>query len=173
MSFSRVFLVGFMCSGKTTVGSLLAQRLRWRFRDTDEEVERREGMSIAELFQKKGERHFRLQERLVLAELLEEDRVVVSTGGGLGANLEAMELMKAKGLVVWLRVGFETFLQRCGSDPSRPLLKRDERELRELFEERAQVYGRAHLTLDGSLPADLLVEEFIVPKVLEDYNIKA
>ncbi|HAV40094.1 MAG TPA: shikimate kinase, partial [Aquificaceae bacterium] len=135
MNYKRIFLVGFMCSGKSTVGKLLSLRLGWSFVDVDEEVQRLEAMTIPEIFEKKGEDYFRRLEVSVLEALSQKENIVISTGGGLGANPYAMELMKSKGLVVWLKVEFDTFIERCGKDPSRPLLKRSREELLKLFEE--------------------------------------
>jgi len=151
----RIFLVGFMCSGKTTVGRIVAQKLRWDFVDTDEEIEKREGFSIPEIFEKKGEDYFRRLELEVLKELSKRRKVVVSTGGGLGANPEAMELMKDKGLVVWLPISYEEFIKRCGKDGSRPLLKKGEEELRRLLSERNKIYSHAHLKLPPGEPEEL------------------
>jgi shikimate kinase (EC 2.7.1.71) len=82
----RIFLVGFMCSGKSTVGKLLADKLGYTFWDIDQLIEEREGKSIEEIFKDKGEEYFRSLEMKVLEEFLEKEKVVVSTGGGLGAN---------------------------------------------------------------------------------------
>lgn len=139
-----------MCSGKSTVGKLLAEELGWKFVDVDEEVVRREGLSIPEIFEKKGEGYFRELELGLLKELAEKEGVVISTGGGLGANPKAMGFMKDKGLVVWLRVSYEEFLRRCGDDPNRPLLRRGEKELRKLMEEREKVYSLAELWIEES-----------------------
>lgn len=155
MNGERIFLVGFMCSGKTTVGELLAKGLGWDFIDVDKEIEKNEGMSIPEIFEKKGEPYFRELELRTLMELSRRDRVVVSTGGGLGANPEAMKLMKEKGMVVWLKVSFEDFLKRCGKDEGRPLLKLGEEKLRELLEERNRVYSQAHIEVEGGDPSDI------------------
>lgn len=148
-----------MCSGKSTVGKAFAEALGWDFLDTDELIEKQEGMSVAEIFEKKGETYFRERELEILKDLCNKKGLVISTGGGLGANPQALDLMKSSGLVVWLRVDFETFLSRCGGDKSRPLLKKGEKELRELFESRSKVYGQAHLVLDGSKEAKALVDE--------------
>ena len=150
MRHGRVFLVGFMCSGKSTVGKLLAEELGWKFVDVDEEIVRREGLTIPEIFEKKGEDYFRELEFRLLEELAGEEGVVISTGGGLGANPRAMEFMKDRGLVVWLRVSYEEFLRRCGSDPNRPLLRRGEEELRKLMKEREEVYSLAELWIEES-----------------------
>jgi shikimate kinase len=145
----RVFLVGFMCSGKTTVGRLLARSLGWEFADVDEEIERREGMSIPEIFETRGEAYFRELELKVLEEISRREEVVVSTGGGLGSNPRAMEMMKERGLVVWIDIDYEEFRRRCGNDPHRPLLRRGETALRTLLRERSRVYSEAHLKVEG------------------------
>ena len=168
MRYKRVFLVGFMCSGKTTFGKLLSKSLGWSFVDIDQEIERKEEMPIKEIFEKKGEEYFRKLEFEMLRSVAEKEKVVVSTGGGLGANLEAMEFMKSKGLVVWLKIDFETFLERCGQDPSRPLLKKGKEELLRLFENRTQVYKQAHLVLDGTgNPEELILKVF---EACKDYR---
>ena len=80
--------------------------------------------------------------------------MVISTGGGLGANPEAMDLMKERGLVVWLSVSYEDFLNRCGGDTGRPLLKLGEAKLKELLREREKVYSKAHLKIEGKKPEE-------------------
>ncbi len=157
-----------MCSGKTTFGRLLSKSLGWSFIDVDQEVEKREGISIRDIFERKGEEYFRKLELEVLCSISEKEKVIISTGGGLGANLEAMEFMKTKGLVVWLKIDFETFLERCGQDPSRPLLKRGKEELLRLFENRSQAYKQAHLVLDGTgNPEELILKVF---EACKDYR---
>ncbi len=147
-----------MCSGKTTAGRLLSEKLGWEFLDVDEEIERTEGITIPEIFEKKGEKYFRKLEREVLEKFSQRENVVISTGGGLGANSEAMKAMKEKGLVVWLKVSFEDFLKRCAKDKNRPLLRRSKEELRKLLEEREKVYREAHITLSGGDPAKMARE---------------
>ena len=150
----RIFLVGFMCSGKTTVGKMLSERLGWEFLDVDEEIERKEGLSIPEIFEKKGEPYFRDLELRTLRELARRKKVVISTGGGLGANPEAMELMREKGLVVWLKVSYEEFMKRCGGDENRPLLRLGEEKLKELLKERESVYSKAHIKVEEKGPEE-------------------
>lgn len=150
-----------MCSGKSTVGSLLANMLEWSYIDIDKELEKTEHMSIPQIFETKGENYFRKRELESLIELAKGEKLVISTGGGLGSNPEAMELMKSSGLVVWLRVDFETFLERCGKDPSRPLLKKSREDLLKLFESRSKIYGKAHLELNATLHPSTLAKEII------------
>ncbi len=141
----RIYLIGFMCSGKSSLGRALAQNLGWKFIDLDEEVMVRERMTIPEIFQEKGEDYFREAEFKTLKEISTLEYIVIATGGGLGANREAVEYMKSMGKVVWIDVDFEEFLKRCGKDKNRPLLRRGEEELRKLFEERKKIYSLAHL----------------------------
>lgn len=163
MNYDRVFLVGFMCSGKSTVGRMLAQRLGWKFYDVDEVIEKKEKKSIAEIFSDKGEEYFRALELETLKELSQEDKAVISTGGGLGANEKAILLMKSKGLVIWIDIDFETFLKRCASDESRPLLNKGLDFVRNLFERRKSVYSLAHKRVDGN--AD---PQSVLDTILED-----
>ncbi len=147
----RIFLIGFMGSGKTTVGKLLAEKLGWKFVDIDELIERKEGMNIRDIFKYKGEPYFRKLEKETLEEVLnKEENVIVATGGGLGADPEALELMKENGFVIWLDVDFEEFKRRCSKDGNRPLLRLGEEELKDLFDKRNLVYRQAHLRIEAS-----------------------
>jgi shikimate kinase len=161
MKHARIFLVGFMCSGKSTVGKLLANKLGYTFWDIDQVIEEREGKSIEEIFKDRGEEYFRSLEKKVLEEFLKKEKVVVSTGGGLGADQIAMETMKSAGLVVWLDLDFETFLQRCAHQEGRPLLKEGLDYLRALMEEREKVYRLAHVRLKTDKPPNALVERLL------------
>ena len=164
---SGIFFVGFMCSGKSTVGKMLAENLGYDFVDLDQLIEERQRKSIEEIFLDHGEECFRRLELLTLEELLERERVVVSTGGGLGANKDAMNKMKSSGLVIWLRIDFETFLKRCANSEGRPLLKRGLDYVRKLMEEREHTYRMAHLTLEGGKKPKEIVKEIlkILPKL--------
>ncbi len=158
----RIFLIGFMGSGKTTIGKLLAERLRWKFIDIDELIERKEGMNISEIFKYKGEPYFRKLERETLEEVIDKnEHTVVATGGGLGANPEALELMKKRGLVVWLDVDFEEFKRRCTKDGNRPLLRLGEKELKDLFDKRNLVYRQAHLRINASENYENILESIM------------
>ncbi len=158
---NRIFLVGFMCSGKSSVGKALARKLGWIFLDVDEEIQKQEKMTIPEIFQKRGEPYFRRLELEVLKDLSNKEKVVIATGGGLGSNPRAMDIMKEKGLVVWLDVAFDTFLKRCGKDPNRPLLKKSKEDLKNLLIERSKVYSLAHLRVEASKEVDAIVEEVL------------
>ncbi|MGC8852691.1 MAG: shikimate kinase [Hydrogenobacter sp.] len=169
MKFERIFLVGFMCSGKSTVGKILAEKLGWHFYDIDEEAQKEEGMSVEEIFRVRGEGYFRNLELKILKRFLSEERVVISTGGGLGANQEAMHFMKEKGLVVWLDVSFDEFLQRCAGDKSRPMLKKTQEELKALYDQRRQRYSQAHLHIKAHKEPQKIAEE--ITQLIQDGKI--
>lgn len=157
----RIYLIGFMCSGKTTVGSLLASQLNYSFIDLDKEIEEIEGMSIPEIFSKKGENHFRKLEIKMLKEISKKDNLVISTGGGLGANPEALEYMKSKGKTVWIDIDFNTFLKRCSGDTDRPLLKKPIEFLEKLFKERKEIYKQADIRVKGEDPPEEIVKKIL------------
>ena len=110
-----IFLVGYRCTGKTTVARLLAERLGWGWRDADLELERRHG-SIRQVFAAEGEAGFRDKEAAVLAELCGTPRQVIATGGGVVLRPENRERLRAAGRVVWLTADAETLWRRLQQD---------------------------------------------------------
>lgn len=118
----RLYLIGMMGAGKSTVGPLVARSLGWSFIETDEEVERSTGSSIPELFGAGGEPLFRLEESRVLAEVQGISRAVVSVGGGAVLDARNRAVLGESGFVVWLRAKPETLAARIGEVSTRPLL---------------------------------------------------
>jgi len=144
-------MIGFMGTGKSTVGSALADRLGWRFVDTDAAVVEREGRSIPELFEEKGETYFRDAETSVLTSVLSGSRQVVSTGGGAVLREANREAMLGGGFVVALTAPTEVLLARLRGDSNRPLLAGDKEErVHRLLAERKNAYDFAHLVIDTS-----------------------
>jgi shikimate kinase len=156
----NIYLVGFMGSGKSTVGKLLAEKLNIKFIDVDTEIEKKEGKKISEIFREKGEKYFRELEKKEIENLTKKTDLVVSTGGGLGANLENMKKMKKTGTVIWLDVPLNLLLERCGNDQNRPLLQQPFEKLKKLYEDRKKVYSMAdvHIKINTQTPQEIVKE---------------
>lgn len=154
----KIALVGFMGTGKSTVARLLADRLGIGRVDLDEAIEREAGCTIAELFDAKGEAHFRDLESAVLARLMASDRpLVLATGGGAVLREANREVMLRSGFVAALTASPERIIERVSGDGSRPLLRGDVGErVRRLMEERRHAYDFAHIKIDTT---DLTPEE--------------
>ncbi len=158
-----IFLIGMMGAGKSTVGPRLAARLGRSFVDTDLEVERRAGQSVAEIFAREGEARFRALERESI-EASAGQPLVVALGGGAIAQPGALERCRALGVLVQLDVPLERLLERIGDAASRPLLAGLDAagrrgRLAALLESRRRFYERAHVRVDGSAEPDVVVEQ--------------
>jgi shikimate kinase len=145
----RIVLVGFMGSGKTTVGQSLADRLRWTFVDMDARIEEESGLSVAGIFRSRGEAFFREREARLALALAGQERLVVAAGGGAFALPATREALRAGAATVWLRCDLETILARVPLDGSRPLASSRE-TIRRLLAEREPSYRLADLTVDAS-----------------------
>lgn len=155
----RIYLTGFMGSGKTTVGRRLAARLGAPFLDLDHEVESRAGMTVREIFERNGEPAFRQMEAEALRGTLALPDVVVATGGGTMVFEGNYRLLRASGLTVWLNPAFATIVSRIGGlgKTDRPLF-RDEVQALALYRERLPAYRRSDLTVDvapGETPEEI------------------
>ena len=157
----RVFLVGFMGAGKTTVGRALAQLAGYGFLDTDAEVEARAGRSVEEIFRAGGEGDFREREWEALLATAARTRLVVATGGGLFLAEAHREFIRRHGVSVWLEVPLETVWERCRDLPGRPLFTTCA-ELAELLAARRDRYALAdHRVADGGRRAAEIAQEIL------------
>ncbi|MBW1635005.1 MAG: shikimate kinase [Deltaproteobacteria bacterium] len=140
----NIILTGFMGTGKSTVGTLLAEQLGYKFVDTDQFIEKMEGMSVTDIFQKRGETAFRALERLVAKELGEKNSLVIATGGGLMLDHENAESLGGRGKVFCLVASPDEILKRISADDDRPLLqvKNPGERISELLQKRQKGYGR-------------------------------
>ena len=149
-----IALVGLMGADKSTVGRRLAKRLGLPFIDTDREIEAAAGLSVAEIFERFGEAHFRISERRVIARLVEGPPRVIATGGGAFADDETRALILARCTAIWLDVELDTLAERVGRHDHRPLLNgKDPRAtLAALAEARNPSYAEAHIAIHGADP---------------------
>ncbi len=142
----NIVLIGFMGSGKTSVGGKLARVMHMKFQDTDQMLEEEFGCKISEFFEKESEAEFRNRETALLQRLEQElHGIVLATGGGLPLRQENAELLKKIGLVVYLKASKETTIQRLSGDTTRPLLAGGniEQKVDALLEQRIPLYTRA------------------------------
>lgn len=161
MTTDKIYLVGFMAAGKTTVARALAARLGWRAEDIDELIEARERRPVAEIFARQGELYFRTLERDILRLLRPIRHAVVATGGGTFMDVENRAAINVDGLSVWLDVPFETVLSRIPADGRRPLAA-DREQMERLFAARQAAYAQAHLHLDaGTARAEEIAERIL------------
>ncbi|MFD1989581.1 shikimate kinase [Paenibacillus nicotianae] len=167
---SNIILVGMMGTGKTTVGTLLADLLQYPLVDIDAVIAESEGMSVQDIFASKGELYFRELESQTLTSVLEQKGQIVSTGGGSVLRAENCDLMIAKGLVVCLTADIDHIVQRVGGDDNRPLLAGDTYErVSSIMEQRKHAYQFAHVTVDTSL----LNPDEVASHVLTRYRVQA
>jgi shikimate kinase len=157
MKTDKLYLVGFMGAGKTTVARALGRRLGWRVEDLDELIEAREKSTVAEVFATRGEPYFRAAEREVLRRLVPVRHAVVATGGGTYADADNRALINADGVAIWLDLPFPLAVERAPSDGRRPLAA-DRAQFEALYLARHLAYQQAHLRLDAGSPVEELVE---------------
>lgn len=139
---ANIIFVGLMGAGKTTVGRLLAKALKKTFYDSDHEIEKRTGVKIPTIFEMEGEAGFRKRESAMLDELSNRDNIILATGGGAVLDENNRKLMKARGIVVYLRADIHDLYQRTRNDRNRPLLQTADphAKLSELFDVRDPLY---------------------------------
>jgi shikimate kinase len=157
----KVYLVGLMAAGKTSVGRALARRLDWKFIDIDDLIERQEHLTVAEIFARHGEPYFRAAERAILLDQLNARHAIVATGGGTFADPQNRAAIRNDGVSVWLDAPLERVIARMPADGRRPLAA-DRADLERLYEGRRLAYEQAHVRLDaGRASVDALVEQLI------------
>jgi len=165
----KIFLVGFMGSGKTTIGRRLSGRIGFDFVDTDCFIEMQQGLTVFEVFAQYGEAAFREMERNILLEMQKIEYAVVSTGGGMPCHKDNMDIMRSIGRVVYLKTSPQTLTRRLlRSHTERPLIMgKTERELQqyitEKLVEREPFYSRAHIAMQ--------TEHFSMEKLMQSLHL--
>lgn len=166
----RIVLTGFMGSGKTTVGPLLAARLGWKFVDVDDVIEAEAGISIAELFARHGEARFRDLEHATISRLAARDALVLALGGGAIEHSATRKLLLTAPatLLVHLEVDLSTTLARCrGTEHLRPILA-DQANLASRYHRRLPLYRTAHV----SITVDTITPKQVVDAILQASGLR-
>jgi shikimate kinase len=151
----NIALIGFMGTGKSSVGQLVAAQLHFTFLDTDHVIEARTGKTISEIFTQEGEPAFRALEKKIVGELVGRKKTIISTGGGLPANPDNLASLKTHSLVVCLWASPEKIWERVRSQTHRPLLNEPDplAKIRSLLAEREPCYRQADVLLNTELRA--------------------
>ena len=145
----RISLIGMMGCGKTTIGKILSIKLNLKFIDTDSEIVEKENRSINDIFAQNGEEYFREVETFTLKEVLNNDNIIISTGGGIIKKEENINLLKEKSIVFYLEADEKTLYERVKNNNERPLLNVEDMQekITTLLKEREEKYKQAHYTI--------------------------
>ncbi len=159
----NIALLGFMGSGKTTIGRQLAREIGWHFVDSDDLIEKKVSLPIALIFEKGGETYFRSLEKKILQEVALEKNIVLSTGGGLPAQEDNWQVLREHFVTIFLRVNLSILYQRIKGDSRRPLLSQYStlQELEKLYQKRLTYYERADVIMDGNKNEKEIIEEIL------------
>lgn len=167
----NIILIGFMGCGKSTVGKILAKKMKYTFLDTDQMIENSQHMSIYKIFQENGEDYFRQMETTTINEMIESTKKsIISTGGGLPLREENSKALQKLGFIVYLSVKKETVLNRLKGDAKRPLLAGDhvDERIERMLTYRDPIYQlAAHLKID----TDYISVEKVVEEIIRNYKI--
>lgn len=164
----NIVLIGFMGTGKTSVGKVIAKKLGFEFVDVDEVIEKTTGMEISEIFSKFGESRFRDIEEEMIKLITQKRRQVIATGGGVVLRDENMKRLKKDGLIFCLRASENVIFERLKQTTNRPLLQVEnpEERIRELLQKRMFLYEKADFCID----TEGLTPEEVAEKIIKEYE---
>ena len=164
----NLVLLGMMAVGKTTLGKIVAKKQELKFIDIDASIEKKNSMTIKEIFKKKGEKFFRMEEENEILKSLEKNNCVIALGGGAFMNKTLRENILKNSISIWLNVDIKTLSKRVKWNQKRPLLKQEsnQKKLTELYTERKDIYKLA----DHKIVCDKLSTENIAKKIIALYE---
>ena len=160
----NLVLLGMMAAGKTTLGKIVAKKQKLKFIDIDTSIEKKNVMTIEEIFKKKGEKFFRMEEEKETLKSLKKNNCVIALGGGAFMNKNTRENILKNTISIWLHVDIKTLNKRVKWNQKRPLLKEEnnQKKLTELYEERKGIYKLAnHKIACGKLSKKDIAEKII------------
>lgn len=168
MKMSNLVLIGFMGTGKTTIGRKAARRLGMQFIDTDHEIERVTDMTVNDLFKKHGEIRFRSEEKAAVKRITRNDHQVIATGGGVVLNQENIETLRKNGIIICLSATDDVIYDRVKGKKNRPLLQTENplETIKNMLAERKPLYEKA----DGVVETTGREVEDVVNEVVRLYN---
>lgn len=182
MKEKRIYLTGFMTSGKSTLGPILANVLGLEFFDLDREIEKQENLSVVEIFEQKGETYFREIETNLLKKLSLRNGIIISLGGGTIIHNDNFEIMKKSGKIIYLKVSPGNLYKRLKNKIDRPLFRDlvlDENpqedfmdRIKELLDNRKVYYEKADLTINTDMSPIGITVDKIAKKILGLFNEK-
>ena len=164
----NLVLLGMMAVGKTTLGKIVAKKQELKFIDIDTSIEKKNSMTIKEIFKKKGEKFFRMEEEKQVLKSLEKNNCVIALGGGAFMNKTLRENILKNSISIWLNVDIKTLSKRVKWNQKRPLLNQEsnQKKLTELYEERKDIYKLAN----HKIACDKLSKKAIVEKIIALYE---
>jgi shikimate kinase len=160
----NIAIIGLMGSGKSTIGALLAKKIRLNFVDIDEEIEKRTNTTISEIFKKKGEPFFRKLETTTIEEFATKSNQIISTGGGAVQNEQNLKILQQNSTLIYLKTSLNVIFERIKNETQRPLLQNSDPlgTLQELLEKRQKNYEKADIIVDtDNKTTDEIVNEII------------
>ena len=164
----NLVLLGMMAVGKTTLGKIVAKKQELKFIDIDASIEKKNSMTIKEIFKKKGEKFFRVEEENEILKSLEKNNCVIALGGGAFMNKTVRENILKNAISIWLSVDIKTLNQRIKWNRKRPLLKEEnnQKKITELYAERKNIYKLAN----HQIACDKLSKKNIAEKIIALYE---
>ena len=164
----NLVLLGMMAVGKTTLGKIVAKKQELKFIDIDASIEKKNSMTIKEIFKKKGEKFFRMEEEKEVLKSLEKNNCVIALGGGAFMNKTVRENILKNAISIWLNVDIKTLNQRIKWNQKRPLLKEEnnQKKITELYAERKNIYKLAN----HQIACDKLSKKNIAEKIIALYE---
>jgi shikimate kinase len=164
----NLVLLGMMAVGKTTLGKIVAKKQELKFIDIDASIEKKNSMTIKEIFKKKGEKFFRMEEENEILKSLEKNNCVIALGGGAFMNKTVRENILKNAISIWLNVDIKTLNQRIKWNRKRPLLKEEnnQKKITELYAERKNIYKLAN----HQIACDKLSKKNIAEKIIALYE---